>query len=163
MKKLYLLRHAKSSWNDPSLDDFDRPLNKRGKKDAPFMGNILTEMKIELDLILTSPSKRTLSTAKIILEKLNLSIKYLKEEEKIYLASENELLEIARNLDNEFIRVMIVGHNPGLTDLSNFLSKQKIDNIPTCGIVGLKAKINSWKEIDKNIFEQELFEYPKKY
>lgn len=163
MKELYLLRHAKSSWSDPSIDDFDRPLNKRGKKDAPLIGNILFKMKIEPDVILSSPAKRTLSTAKIILKELNLPKKYLLEEEKIYLASSNELLDLIKNLDDNLKRVMLVGHNPGLTDLSNFLSKQKIDNIPTCGIVGLKAEINSWKEVNENIFAQEFFEYPKKY
>ncbi|GAB6283655.1 MAG: histidine phosphatase family protein [Ignavibacterium sp.] len=163
MKELYLLRHAKSSWDDPSLDDIERPLNNRGKKDAPLISNILAKMKIEPELILSSPSRRTLSTAQIILEELNLSKKILLVDENIYLASANELLDLLKNLDNSLIRVMLVGHNPGLTDLSNFLSNQGIENIPTCGIVGLKAKINSWKAIDEHIFVQEFFEYPKKY
>lgn len=163
MKELYLLRHAKSSWDDPSLDDIERPLNKRGKKDAPLIGSILSKMKIKPELILSSPSKRTLSTAQIILEELNLSKKILSVDENIYLASADELSNLIKNIDDNLKRVMLVGHNPGLTDLSNFLSKQGIENIPTCGIVGLKAKINSWKEIEEHIFEQEFFEYPKKY
>lgn len=163
MKELYLLRHAKSSWDDPSLDDIERPLNKRGKKDAPLIGSILSKMKIKPELILSSPSKRTLSTAQIILEELNLSKKILSVDENIYLASADELSNLIKNIDDNLKRVMLVGHNPGLTDLSNFLSKKGIENIPTCGIVGLKAKINSWKEIEEHIFEQEFFEYPKKY
>ncbi|WP_457598784.1 SixA phosphatase family protein, partial [Hydrogenimonas sp.] len=121
MKELFLFRHAKSSWDDPSLSDFDRPLNERGRRDAPLMGEHLKAMGIHLDLIVASPAKRAKKTAKIIAEKLGYDIEKIIWQENIYEASPQTLLYIVCQLPEKAKRVMLVGHNPSLTLLANQL------------------------------------------
>ena len=162
MKTLYLIRHAKSSWKDSALDDIERPLNKRGKRDAPFMGEVLKEKVVAPDVVFSSPAKRASKTAQIITELIGYPKKDIIFTEEIYEASSHELLEFINSLDNKYNSVMIFGHNPGFTMLNNFLSKQYIDNIPTCGIVALEFN-NSWKEIEKNSAKMLFFDYPKRY
>jgi phosphohistidine phosphatase len=162
MKTLYLVRHAKSSWKDSSLDDIERPLNKRGKRDAPFMGEVLKEKVAIPDVVFSSPAKRASKTAQIISELIGYQKKDILYAEEIYEASSRELVDFIKSLDNKYSSVMIFGHNPGFTMLNNFLSKKYIDNIPTCGIVALEFN-NSWKEIEKNSAKMLFFDYPKRY
>ena len=162
MKKLYLIRHAKSSWENPGLNDFDRPLNKRGKRDAPFMGKILSDKNILPEIVMSSPAKRAWKTAKEICKKINFPIEDIIKKEEIYEASSNMLLEILQSTNENFESVMLFGHNPGLTFLQNFLCKKEIGNIPTCGVVciGLDCL---WKDVNNNSGKIEFFEYPKQY
>lgn len=162
MSQLILIRHAKSSWSNPSLDDFDRPLNKRGKRDAPFMAKLLSEKKIYPDIIISSPAKRTKLTAFEFAERLGIGSDAILWNDKLYLASLTTLHKILKQLDNNIKTVFLVGHNPGLTDLQNFLCKEEIDNIPTCGIVSMKSD-KKWSEISSKDFALDFFEYPKKY
>ncbi len=162
MKTLFLVRHAKSSWKDSSIDDSDRPLNKRGKRDAPFMGELLKEKVVNPDLVISSPAKRASKTAQIIAEQIGYSKRDIIYSEEIYEASSRELLDFIKKIDDKYNSVMLFGHNPGFTMLNNFLSKQYIDNIPTCGIVALEFN-NTWKEIDKNTAKMIFFDYPKRY
>ena len=162
MKTLYLVRHAKSDWGDQSLADFDRPLNKRGKKDAPFMGKVLNKKGIVPDKIISSPAKRAKKTALEIAEKLNYHSKQIIFEEKLYDASSKDILSIVKNINEKFVTAMIFGHNPGLTLLNNYISNKYIDNIPTSGIVALNLEVK-WSEIDKFTCKQLFFEYPKLY
>jgi phosphohistidine phosphatase len=157
---LYLVRHAKSSWKDLSIDDFDRPLNTRGKKDAPLMGKILSKKKINVELIISSPAKRTRDTAIIIADKIDFSDKIIFNK-SLYEASTDDLLAVIKNFINNLNNVMLIGHNPGLTNLVNYLCKEDLLNIPTCGIVALKFK-KLWSEIERNDCEIIFFEYPKK-
>ena len=162
MKILYLVRHAKSSWRDPSLDDSERPLNKRGKRDAPFMGELLKEKIVNPDVVFSSPAKRASKTAQIITEQIGYSKKDIIYAEEIYEASSHELVDFIKKIDDKYNSVMVFGHNPGFTMLNNFLSKKYIDNIPTCGIVALEFN-SSWKEIEKNAAKMLFFDYPKRY
>lgn len=162
MRRLILLRHAKSSWSDPTLDDFDRPLNKRGRRDAPFMAKLFKNKNIIPDIIISSPSERTKLTITEFIETLNYDKRNLRWDKQLYLASATKLLGIIKNLNENYSTIMIVGHNPGLTDLQNILCKDKIDNIPTCGLVCMKTHFN-WKDIEADCFELEFFEYPKKH
>lgn len=162
MKKLYLVRHAKSSWSNPELADFDRPLNKRGKRDAPFMGEILKKNEVQPEIIFSSPAKRALKTAKKISGILGYPKNSIVEDENIYDASTYELLELINHIGEEYKSAMLFGHNPGLTSLSNLLSDDYIDNIPTTGIVLLTFK-GMWQELKENSCKLEFFEYPKKY
>ncbi len=162
MKTLYLVRHAKSSWKDSSLDDIERPLNKRGKRDAPFMGELLKEKGINPELIISSSAKRASKTAQAIAEQIGYPKKDIIFDEEIYEASSRELIDYIKQLDDKFNSVMLFGHNPGFTMLNNYLSKKYIDNIPTCGIVALEFN-NSWKDIGKNSAKYLFFDYPKKY
>lgn len=162
MKIIYLIRHAKSSWKDHRLTDFNRPLNKRGKKDAPFMGEKLKEKHIKPDLILSSPANRAKKTAQAIAEKISYPAEKIGFNDEFYDASEITILNHIKKLDEKFNSIMIFGHNPGLTQLNNLISDNYIDNIPTCGIVALEYDKN-WSEVGKNSCRIIFFEYPKKY
>ncbi len=160
MKTLYLVRHAKSSWKDKSIIDFDRPLNKRGLHDAPLIGSMLRSKKIDLELIISSPAKRAKETAKILANELVFKGNILFDEE-IYEASLDQLISKIKNLDENLNKVMLIGHNPELTNLANYLSKEFITNIPTCGVVALTID-KSWKNISAKNCKIMFFEYPKK-
>ena len=161
MKILYLVRHAKSSWKNPDLDDFERPLNKRGKRDAPVMGRFLRDKDILPDMLISSPAVRAKKTAKIIAENLAYSKNKINFDHEIYEASTKGLLMIISNINNKYNTVMLVGHNPSMTYVANTISKRRIDNIPTCGIICIELNITSWKEISENCGKLIFFEYPK--
>lgn len=157
---LYLLRHAKSSWRDLAIDDFDRPLNNRGLKDAPLMGQMLSKKNIIVDTVISSPAKRAIDTARIITNNLGYT-KNIILDKNIYDASLSTLLSTIRNFDDNLKKIMLIGHNPGLTNLSNYLTKYFIENIPTCGVVALEFD-KSWKDINPKDGNIIFFEYPKK-
>ncbi len=160
MKKLYLIRHAKSDWSNPTLDDFDRPLNKRGKKNASFMGEILKEKKTKPDLIISSPAYRARETTKKIAKKIG----YLNEimyNEHIYEASLKDILDIVTFIEDEYEEVFIVGHNPSLNMLAFYLIDFN-DNIPTAGILEIEFYSYTWRKIGKKNAKLVSFEYPKK-
>ena len=155
-KTLYIARHAKSSWDDMSLSDFERPLNKRGKRDAPFMANLLKDKSIKPDLILSSPAKRANKTANQYHKTLGGELRF---DERIYEASPMTLLKLVQESFENLNSVMIVGHNPGFTVLNDMLSNKSIYNIPTAGIVGILFE----DEVSPHKGKQLFFEYPKKY
>lgn len=161
MKTIYLVRHAKSSWKDPSLADFDRPLNKRGKNDLVIMGELMNQKKIKLELILSSPAKRAKKTAIGIIKKLGFKENKIVFKDDIYEASDRILLNIIKKTDERIKSVMLFGHNPGLTQLNNLISNHYIDNIPTCGIVALTSE-KDWKNAGNSSFNFLFFEFPKK-
>ena len=145
MKTLMIMRHAKSSWNDPSVIDFDRTLNERGNRDAPVMGGRLAEKNPGIELIVSSPAKRARTTAGIIAAATDYPEHSILLEPDIYEASVGELLEVVRRLPEENSHVAMVGHNPGFTDLANLLSGSAISNLPTCGIVYLEMCAPQWR------------------
>jgi len=161
MRKLILLRHAKSSWKDASLEDFERPLNNRGKRDAPQMANILLLKNIEVDLIISSDTRRTKDTAKIFANILAYNSEIVYDTE-LYEAYYDQILKVINHTNNRYKNLLVVCHNPGITNLSNYLSNQFIDNIPTTGMVGFSFDGN-WNDLQNNSCEILFFEYPKKY
>jgi phosphohistidine phosphatase len=162
MKTLTLIRHAKSSWSQPELADFDRPLNKRGKGDAPLMGRRLARRGIAPELFVTSPAKRALKTARLIAREIGYPNKGLFTDERIYAALAEGLLEVLQGLDDRFKEVWMLGHNPSLTDLANYLTGASIDNIPTCGVMRAAFDIRRWKQLAHGSGELLLFDYPKR-
>ena len=161
MKKLYIIRHAKSSWKDMTLDDFDRPLNKRGKHDAPLMGSILKNKDILPDMIISSPALRAKTTAEIIAKKVNYS-KDIVFDKNIYEASSNRLHKILKKTDDKHTTLCIFGHNPGL----NILAEDYVgfnENIVTCGIVEIEFNCDRWAEISSKNARLISFDYPKRY
>lgn len=163
MKTLYIIRHAKSSWDDLDQPDFDRPLNERGKRDAPRMGKRLKEKEIHPDLIICSSAKRTWSTSKRIAEILKYQKENIKTVKSLYHADEEVILETIQKVNDTAHVVLLVGHNPGLTDFVNTLSEDEtnIDNIPTCGVVAFQFKVESWEEIKWGTGKILFFDYPK--
>ena len=144
MKILTIVRHAKSSWTDTGLSDRKRPLNKRGERDAPDMGRRIHEHGIRPSLIITSPAKRAWATAKIIAREINYPLEFLQREDGLYLASLDEILDTIVAQDNGFNNLMIVGHNPGLTDFANFLVPGLTNNLPTAGVVSVEIDRDDW-------------------
>lgn len=161
MKNLYIMRHAKSSWDDPGLSDADRPLNDRGKRDAPRMARRLKEKEITIDLMLSSPAKRALSTCKKVSEVFDYPEENIKISKSLYHASEDGMLEVVQGLHENLDSVMIFGHNPGLTDFVNSLTKQVIPNVPTSGVAACTFNVDSWKDISWGTGELAFFDYPK--
>ncbi|MBN2000307.1 histidine phosphatase family protein [candidate division KSB1 bacterium] len=161
-KRLYIVRHAKSSWDNPDLDDFDRPLNERGKKDATFMGKKLAEQHVHPDIIVSSPAKRAIKTAKLLGKQLDYPQKAIKKVKEIYEAGTQTLVKVLKQIDDSYHKVLLIGHNPGLSDLANYLCGHPVENIPTTGIYIVDFDIDSWQDISQNgTFAG--FEYPKKY
>ena len=161
MKRLYLIRHAKSSWKDLSLDDFERPLNKRGKRDAPFMSELLKEKNIHPDIIFTSPALRAKSTAEIIAQKLNV-LEKIRFDAKIYEAGSSTLESIITNIDDRYNTLFLVGHNPGLNMLAEYYVEFE-RNIPTCAVLEIGFETSNWRDISATNATLLSFEYPKKY
>lgn len=162
MKKLFLIRHAKSDWSNYLLNDFDRGLNNRGLKDAPFMAKLLENKKIIPDLIISSPALRTKLTLELLLEKIDYKNEIIYDK-SIYEAPYFNLKKVINNVNEQFDILFLVGHNPGLCDLANFLCEESFENIPTCGIVEIDFNTNSWSNISKENSKLISFEYPKKY
>jgi phosphohistidine phosphatase len=161
MKTLLLIRHAKSSWDDASLSDFERPLNDRGKKDAPAMADRLYERGIKIDAFVSSPARRAKKTAGYFAKR------YKKEEEDIlfktelYMAGELAFLDVIEKLDDHYDCVAMFSHNPGITEFANSLTDARLDNMPTCAIFAVTIDAKKWKrfrEAGKNFL---FFDYPK--
>jgi len=163
MKTLYLARHAKSSWKYPNLDDFERPLNKRGRKSAPSMGKILKKLKVAPDLIISSPANRAAMTARIIADIINYPLEKIRYSESIYEFSENALISVVKDIDDAVKKAMVVGHNPALNGLANYIGDQPISNIPTCGVYCVELDIASWAKIGEHCGKSKFFEFPKKH
>ena len=159
---LYLTRHAKSSWDDPGLPDHERPLNKRGERDAPRMGKRIAKRKDQPELIVSSPAVRAATTVKVIAKELGFKPSDVVIEERIYGADQQDMIEIIQQLDDNFRRVMLIGHNPTLTDLLNELADCEIDNLPTCGIAVLGFDLKKWKDLRVGRAHLLDFDYPKK-
>jgi len=162
-RTLILIRHAKSSWANPMEKDFDRHLNERGKTDAPRMGEKLKTLGLIPDYIVSSSARRTRQTAKRIADEVGYNIDNIKWEEKLYHCAPVVFEEVIYSIDDSVNTLYIVAHNPGITDFVNQLSPAfRIDNMPTCGIVGVHFEADKWNEFsakDKTVF---LFEYPGK-
>ncbi len=162
-RTLVMIRHAKSSWVNPLQSDFERPLNERGKREAPEMAAKLKQAGISPDLVICSTAKRTRQTAKRICEVLGYDMANVRWEEKLYHCIPSVFEELLYEVDEKVNTVFIIAHNPGITEFVNQLSPAfSIDNMPTCGITCAHFDTDEWNmfnSADKEVF---LFEYPDK-
>ncbi len=163
MKELYLLRHAKSDWENMEVKDIDRPLKTRGIRDALFMGEYLSRQFEVPDQVLTSPACRALHTSILFIRSMKSSYAKMLVNEAIYLASFNELQAIIKNTPDHVTRLMLVGHNPGLTDLANYFLDEFIHNIPTSGFVYFRFETDTWKGISIGNLARHVLHYPKEF
>ncbi|MEJ6982298.1 histidine phosphatase family protein [Pedobacter sp. P351] len=161
MKQLLLIRHAKSDWSNSGLSDFERPLNKRGNKDAPVMADRLLNKHLIPQAIISSPALRALTTAKYFAEVFNIDKKEIQKEPAIYEASPNTLLSIVNGLDNKFDFIALFGHNPGITNFAISLCDTNIYDMPTCGVILIEFPFDDWKLISKNTGEEKLYDFPR--
>lgn len=145
MKTIFVLRHAKSSWNDSSLSDFERPLNERGKEAAPFMGELMKKNNFTPDLIVSSPAERAKQTAEFVKKAADFQTE-IRFNEKIYEASPLRLLEVISQTDENAKTLLLVGHNPGFEGLVRVLSGENA-RMPTAALAVLDLEIGDWAEI----------------
>jgi phosphohistidine phosphatase len=159
VKTLLLLRHAKSSWDDSSLSDFERPLNPRGTKTAPFIGEVLSEKGWQPDVIFSSPAERAKQTATLVKEAGHLTAN-IEFNDKIYEASQFQLLDALKSAETQAATLLLVGHNPGMEGLLNLLTGE-MQSIPTSGLLRITLNIDSWAEINAGCGRLEDFIKPK--
>jgi phosphohistidine phosphatase len=161
MKTLTLVRHAKSSWDEPGLSDKERPLNKRGERDAPLMGQRIVAAGIRPSLIISSPAVRAWTTARIIAREISYPVEFLQREDDLYMASLDKLLDVLVAQDADFNNLMMVGHNPGLTTLANYLVPGVTDNLPTSGVVSVTFEQDDWTLYQRPSMQLHCYDYPK--
>jgi phosphohistidine phosphatase len=161
MKTLYLLRHAKSSWSFDELSDQERPLNDRGRDDAPAMGQALAKRRICPDLVVSSPAVRAMSTAVLVAREMQYPHEKIAVESGIYGADMDDLLTIIKDLPDTANSVLLVGHNPTITETANALSPSSINEMPTAAVVCLHFACEHWSEIGKANAEFYFYDYPR--
>ncbi|MCX7735610.1 MAG: histidine phosphatase family protein [Candidatus Kapabacteria bacterium] len=163
MKTLILVRHAKSDWGNPDLSDFDRPLNKRGLKDAPFMAELVASKIKTPDLIMSSPANRAITTAKYFATAFKYPIDKIEQINLIYSSGVNGIKELIASLNNDYKTVILFGHNPAVSSLAYNLSGGKVPEMPTCAVACIDFDISFWEEILNSEGDLRFYEYPKKY
>lgn len=162
MKTLYIVRHAKSSWGDFTLPDFERPLNDRGKNDAPMMAKRLLKRNVQIDAFISSPAKRALKTCKLFCKEFEFPEEKIVKVDVLYHAPRETFYEVIEKIDDRYKRAAIFSHNPGITDFVNSLSQElRIDNMPTCAVLALSADVNQWEDFRKGSKTILFFDYPK--
>ena len=162
MKRLFIVRHAKSSWGGIGLSDFERPLNERGKRDAPEMAQRLQNRKVKIETFVSSPAKRAKSTCKAFCKVFKISEDEIIFKDELYHASPDVYYKVIRELTADYKNVAIFGHNPGITDFVNSLSEGvRIDNMPTCSVFAIEMEMNSWEDFEKAVKKFLFFDFPK--
>jgi phosphohistidine phosphatase len=151
MKLLTLVRHAKSSWSDESLRDFDRPLNARGQRDAPRMAAWLAQQKDRPELLISSSAKRALETAAFFAEALGQRGDAVRQEGNIYEAYVEDLRKVTEDLDDAIHHAALIGHNPGITEFAGYLTGSLSHHFPTGTVCTIELKIDSWQAVTSGI------------
>jgi phosphohistidine phosphatase len=161
MKILLLIRHAKSSWDDPAQKDFDRPLNARGLKDAPMMARRLLDKKVKIDAFISSPAKRAKKTCELFMKEYKANEDKIILQSKLYMAEPDLFFQTIKKIDPAVEHAVIFSHNNGITEFVNRLTKVRIDNMPTCSVFAIKIHSNHWTDFEKAEKEFWFFDYPK--
>ena len=161
MKQLLVIRHAKSSWSLIGQDDFDRPLNDRGLRDAPAMAQKLLDKKVSIDTFISSTANRAFTTATCFAKAYGVNAESINGLKQLYHAYPPVFYEVISKLDDAIITAAVFAHNPGITMFVNELTTSRIDTMPTCGIFAIKAEINNWKDFKVAKKTLWFFDYPK--
>jgi phosphohistidine phosphatase len=162
MKSVLLIRHAKSSWDSANITDFERPLNERGKRDAPEMANRLKKRNIKIDAFISSPAKRARKTAELFMKELKERKTDIILIDELYHADPDVFRSVILKTDDKFDCIAIFSHNPGITDFVNTLTSEvRTDNMPTCAVFAIRTPITSWKDFKEGNSGFWFFDYPK--
>jgi phosphohistidine phosphatase len=161
MKSLILVRHAKSSWDDPSQSDYDRPLNDRGRKDAPMMAKRLVAKGIRSDALVSSPAIRAFTTAQAFAAAMDIPKHLLHTAGPLYMAGPADFFRVIASLDDGVGTAALFSHNPGITDFANLLGVARIDHFPTCSVLGIHADTAHWKDFETARKSFWFFDFPK--
>ena len=162
MRRIILLRHAKSSWDDPRLPDIARPLNKRGLRDAPEMGRRFKRRGITPAAILSSNATRAITTARLVAGEIGFPAASIRELPDLYLASPGTIVALLAREAENCTDLVLIGHNPGLSELADHITDASIDNLPTCGAFAASFNCSSWADIMRLPGTMEWYDYPKK-
>jgi len=162
MKSITLLRHAKSSWQASGLADRERPLNERGLRDAPVMGERISAQDIRPSLVVSSPAARAWATAKLIADSISYPREFLQRDDRLYLASVESIVDVIADQDQGFNHIMLVGHNPGMTQFANYLIPDITSNLPTCGVISVVVDSDDWDLSVQPDATLTMMDYPKK-
>ncbi|MCB0572915.1 MAG: histidine phosphatase family protein [Phaeodactylibacter sp.] len=163
MKTIYFVRHAKSSWDNPTLRDIDRPLNKRGLRDAPFMAKLIKSKGVRPGLLVSSPAVRAITTARFFAEALGIDKGQIEQDKRVYEAYPEDILEIVQEFSDDCSVAFLFGHNPTLTTVANMFAEDYIANLPTCSVVQVDADIDSWQGFREGKGRISGFFYPKQF
>lgn len=161
MKRLIMIRHAKSDWSNLQQKDFDRELNSRGLRDAPMMGNRLAKRELGINLIISSTAKRTEQTSKLIANELSFPQEKIVWNDRLYHAQPATIEDVLLEIDDTYNCVVVICHNNGITDFVNQLAGNIIDNLPTCGIVGFDIETETWRNFSMAKKKLLFYDYPK--
>ncbi len=161
MKILYMIRHAKSDWSNPLLSDFERGLNKRGAKDAPLMGKVLSDKRIYPDLIVSSSALRARTTAIEIAKQINYTQDRIQYEASLYACDVQTIISIIQDVSQNVNVLFVVGHNPELTECVNMICGVNIENIPTCGVSAMRLHHDNWKSLGAHSAQLLFLDTPK--
>jgi phosphohistidine phosphatase len=161
MKTLLIIRHAKSSWLSDAENDFDRPLNERGKKEAPEMAKRLHKRIPDIACLISSPARRARKTAKYFAQEFGLTENDIRLVPELYYATTEAFFDVVSSINNFNQLAAIFSHNPGITEFVNLLTNNRIDNMPTSGIFAIRISIENWNDFRKGVKEFFFFDYPK--
>jgi phosphohistidine phosphatase len=162
MKTILLIRHAKSSWDSADIADFERPLNERGKRDAPEMASRLKKRNIKIDAFISSPAKRARKTAELFMKELKENKTDIILIDDLYHAGPDVFRAVIQKANDKFDCIAIFSHNPGITDFVNMLTNEvRTDNMPTCAVFAIRTPITSWKDFKEGDGKFLFFDYPK--
>lgn len=160
MKEIFIIRHAKSSWDHIGLTDKERPLNKRGERDAPLMAQYLSDKGLKPQVLITSPAVRASATADRFKKVLGSEVR-IEIESDLYHGYKSDFLHAIHNLDEQWTSVALFGHNPTITELANLCSSMYIDNVPTCGVLQIQQQIPDWKSFNFEMANLVEYFFPK--
>lgn len=163
MKRVIIVRHAKSSWDDATITDFERPLNERGKNDAPMMAKRLADKKVEIDTFISSPAKRAKKTASLFAKEFGQGKDDLVLIDDLYHAGPEQFYAAIEKAPAKAKTIAIFSHNPGITDFVNELTDTRVDDMPTCAVYAVKVDIKDWSEFRKAKREFWFFDFPKSH
>ncbi|MBE2189344.1 MAG: histidine phosphatase family protein [Desulfobulbaceae bacterium] len=161
MKTIVLVRHAKSSWDNPDWSDFERPLNKRGLRDAPYLAEVLKSKVLKPNLVISSPAIRAKTTATIFANAFEYEEKDIKFDIGLYEKGQKYVSKIISQIDNQVSSVFFFGHNPDITSLAGFLTGDYFENVPTCGIVCIDFNVQNWEQALNDNGTLRFFIFPK--
>lgn len=162
MRTIYIVRHAKSSWDNAAITDFDRQLNERGKDDAPKMAKRLIKRKARIDAFVTSPAKRAKSTARLFCDEFECDREKIIQVESLYHASPDTFYSVISGLDDRYKHIAVFSHNPGITEFVNTLCDVKTNDMPTCAVFAVETDAKKWSEFSISKKKFLFFDYPKK-
>jgi phosphohistidine phosphatase len=161
MKQIILVRHAKSDWDNSIPNDIDRPISDEGRYEAHLMAKRLLKKHIPVDAFISSPAKRAITTAAYFAEAYQAKEKEIIKMPELYHAYSFDFFEVINKLDNAINNVVLISHNPGITDFANRLTETRIDHMPTCSVFAVQALTDNWKDFQKQEKKFLFFEYPK--